>query len=101
MRIVPFSLLQTLMLKDDNGAPWVPSWRDSLLVVPIGAVFLSLVFEATKLLGADSSQEHQFEWGNIPVYIIYIFVCYYLLILPLFVLQRRTWEGRRNKENQK
>lgn len=90
MRLVPFSLLQTLELKDEQGDPWVPSVRDSMLIVPLGAVVFAVILEAMSLLNYFSESGASFEWTRVLLNLAFILANYYFILLPLFILRRRA-----------
>lgn len=90
--LFPFNLLTALTLKDDNGAPWVPSRLTSFFYVPCGALLLGAFFELTNVLFPPSNPEElEISIGRALFRLFFMpLACYYIFILPNLSWNRRA-----------
>ena len=80
----PYNLLTIMeFAKDDNGDPWVPSRRISLVYVPLISLALGVFCELTVHGLSD------FEWRGIILPLLVALAGYYLFALPLLVWNRQ------------
>lgn len=88
-----------LAARDENGAPWVPPWWQSLVIVPLGVIAMYVVFPVNEESGTQHPSANGSFWSNfnldgllIPV--IFSLGVYYVLILPIFYFRRYRWNKK-------
>lgn len=77
-----------LAAREENGAPWVPPWWQSFVIVPLGVIAMYVVFPVDEF----TDTRHRLEHLLIPVG--WTLGVYYTLILPIFYLRRYRWNKK-------
>ena len=89
-----------LAARDENGAPWVPPWWQSFVIVPLAVIAMYVVFPVGTDSNTQSPNPGGSFWSNLSLDhligpVTFTLGGYYLLILPIFYLRRYRW----NKKN--
>ena len=88
-----------LAAREKNGAPWVPPWWQSFVIVPLAVIAMYVVFPVnkdsdTRLPSTDDSFWSSFSLDHLLIPVIWTLGVYYILILPIFYLRRYRWNKK-------
>lgn len=92
----PTTFLELLLLKDKNGEPWVPSWRLTLVALPLITVVDFILREVSFFSGLTSPSTgskglSDIDWGQFPMGAAWFLGFHYIFILPIFYIKRSYW----------
>lgn len=88
-----------LAAREKNGAPWVPPWWQSFVIVPLAIIAMYVVFPVNqdsgiRLPNTDDSFWSSFNLDHLLIPVIWTLGAYYILILPIFYLRRYRWDKK-------
>lgn len=91
-----------LAAREENGAPWVPPWWQSFVILPVAVIAMYVVFPVdtdsdTRLPNADGSFWSNFDLGDLLIPVTWTLGVYYILILPIFYFRRYRWNKKHDK----
>ena len=75
-----------LAAREENGAPWVPPWWQSFVIVPLAVIAMYVVFPVSEGSGTWLS--------NVFIPVVWTLGVYYVFILPIFHFRRYRWNKK-------
>ena len=74
---------------EEKGAPWVPPWWQSFVIVPLAVIAMYVVFPVNDGSGTWLS--------NMLIPVAWTLGVYYVFILPIFHFRRYRWNKKHGK----
>lgn len=99
MILLPPSLKNPKELKDEQGQPWVPTVKESLIYGLVWALITAVILELAGMINyllVDGSglEKFGFDFSHLLIFMIYVLACYFIIVLPVLYWRKKQWQKR-------